>query len=210
VPLCYTEGVEATTSEKGLRERNTKGRRAALVKAAYALFAQQGYAATTMDDVAARAGVSRRTAFRYFATKEDLVFPHREERLARLEELLLAREGEAPLQTVRRACLAVARDYEEARQQMLTQWRIAESEPSLLGRELQFDRRSEGAVERAFLGDEHSPRAKRRARARAAAVVGVVRATLREWLEGDAAGDLVRLARESFADLEHGFGKTSD
>ena len=198
-------------TDAGLRERNTKERRAALVEAAYALFAQQGYAATTMDDVAARAGVSRRTAFRYFASKEDLVFPYREERLAQLEGLLVARAGEAPFATVRRACLALARDYEEAREQMLAQWRIAESEPSLLGRELQFDRASEEAMERAFLPDEQSSaRARRRARVRAAAVIGVVRATLRDWLEGGATGDLARLARETFADLEHGFGDTSD
>ncbi|HSO39539.1 MAG TPA: TetR family transcriptional regulator [Labilithrix sp.] len=199
------------TTDAGLRERNTKGRRAALVKAAYTLFIQQGYAATTMDEVSAQAGVSRRTAFRYFPTKEDLVFPYREERLARLEALLVARAGEAPFETVRRACLALARDYEEAREQMLAQWRIAESEPSLLGRELQFDRRSEEAIERTFLGAEpSSARARRRARVRAAAVIGVVRATLRDWLEGGATGDLPRLARETFADLERGFGGASD
>jgi AcrR family transcriptional regulator len=210
VPGCYTEEVDEATTDASLRERNTKERRAALVEAAYGLFAQQGYAATTMDDVAARAGVSRRTAFRYFASKEDLVFPHREERLARLERLLLAHEGEAPFETVRRACVALARDYEEARVQMLAQWRIAETEPSLLGRELQFDRHSEEAIARAFLTHEHgSTRARRRARVRAAAVIGVVRATLRDWLEGGAIGDLGRLARETFADLERGFGETT-
>ena len=203
--------MDATPSDAGLRERNTKGRREALVAAAYALFARQGYAATTMDEVAARAGVSRRTAFRYFASKEDLVFPYREERLARLALLLVARKGEVPFETVRRACFALARDYEESREQMLAQWRIVESEPSLLGRELQFDRRSEAAIERAFLaGEDGSARATRRARVRAAAVVGVVRATLRDWIEGGAAGDLARLARETFAELERGFGGASD
>ena len=203
--------MDATPSDAGLRERNTKGRREALVAAAYALFARQGYAATTMDEVAARAGVSRRTAFRYFASKEDLVFPYRDERLARLALLLVARKGEVPFETVRRACFALARDYEESREQMLAQWRIVESEPSLLGRELQFDRRSEAAIERAFLaGEDGSARATRRARVRAAAVVGVVRATLRDWIEGGAAGDLARLARETFAELERGFGGASD
>lgn len=205
------EGMDAMTTDAGVRERNTKGRRAALVEAAYGLFLHQGYAATTMDEVSVRAGVSRRTAFRYFPTKEDLVFPYREERQAQLAALLVARPGESPFETVRRACLALARDYEEAREQMLAQWRIAASEPSLLGRELQFDRASEEAIERAFLGAEpSSPHARRRARVRAAAVIGVVRATLRDWLEGGATGDLRRLARETFADLERGFGGASD
>lgn len=199
-----------TALEAGLREKNTRERREALVDAAYALFAKQGFGATTMDQIADRAGLSRRTAFRYFASKEDLVFPSREERLALLKEQLAPRADEAPFETVRRACLALAREYENDREHMLAQWRITESEPSLLGRELQFDRHSEDAIEEAFLRGASGGRATRRARVRAAAVIGVVRATLREWLEAGATGDLVRLGRETLADLENGFGETAD
>ena len=197
--------------ESGLREKNTGERRAALVDAAYALFAQKGYAATTMDDVAARAGLSRRTAFRYFASKEDLVFPHREDRLARLNALLAPESGELPFETVRRACLAIARDYQDDRAHVLAQWRIVLGEPALLGRELQFDRQSEEAIGRAFLAGERSTsRGRRRASVRAAAVIGVVRATLREWLEDGATSDLVRLGREALTDLERGFQCAND
>lgn len=198
------------TIGSSLREKNTQERRAGLVDAAYALFREKGYAATTMDEVSVRAGLSRRTAFRYFTSKEDLVFPRRNERLSLLSVLLVPREGETPFETVRRACLGLARHYQEDRAHMLAQFRIVASEPSLLGRELQFDRRSEEAIEGAFAAGQGSTRTQRRARVRAAAVLGVVRATLREWLEGGATGDLVRLGRETFADLEHGFGDTSE
>lgn len=190
----------------GLRETNTKDRRAALVDAAFALFARKGYAQTTMDDVAARAGLSRRTAFRYFASKEELVFPVHGERLAQLRALLVPRSSETPFATVKRACLAVARVYEDDRAHMLAQWTIVQSEPALLGRELELDRGSEDAIFEAFLAGDASPRARRRARVRASAVVGAVRATLREWLQGGATADLARLGRETFAELEHGFG----
>jgi AcrR family transcriptional regulator len=193
-----------TASEAGLRDRNTLERKSALVDAAYALFAEKGYAATTMDEVAARAGLSRRTAFRYFATKDALVFPRREERLAMLESALVPVEGETPFETVRRACLALARDYQSDRAHMLAQWRIVESDPTLVASELHHDRQSEAAIERAFLGGKDSPRARRRARVRAAAVVGAVRVTLREWLDGGASTDLVRLGRETFSELEQG------
>lgn len=43
----------------------------ALAQSAIELFISQGYSTTSVDDVAQRAGVSRRTFFRYFATKED-------------------------------------------------------------------------------------------------------------------------------------------
>ncbi len=200
--------LTAPSEDLGLRDRNTKDRRDALIGAAYALFAEKGYAATTMDDVAARAGLSRRTAFRYFATKDELVFPVRDERLAALEALLVPHAAETPFATVKRACLALARHYQDDRARMLAQWRIVASEPTLIASELHHDRQSELAIERAFLATgAATPRARRRARVRASAVVGAVRATLREWLEGGASVDLVRLGRETFAELEEGFGE---
>lgn len=191
---------------EGQREKNRAERRAALIAAAYALFATRGYAATTMEDVAQTAGLSRRTAFRYFASKEDLVFPEREERLAMLGALLEPREGERAFETVRRACIALARHFQDDAGRMLAQWRLMQAEPALLGRDVQLDRAFEELLEQAFARGEKSPKGRRRARVRASAVVGAVRATLREWLEGGASADLVRLGRETFAELEQGFG----
>ena len=55
-------GTTATDTATRLRE------------AAYALFEQQGYAATTVDQIAAEAGVGRTTFFRVFGSKEDVIF----------------------------------------------------------------------------------------------------------------------------------------
>ncbi|GAA6140456.1 TetR/AcrR family transcriptional regulator [Hydrogenophaga sp. 5NK40-0174] len=54
------------------RERRKQARPGELLAAALSLFVEKGYAATRVDEVAARAGVSKGTLFLYFASKEEL------------------------------------------------------------------------------------------------------------------------------------------
>ncbi|WP_217209164.1 TetR/AcrR family transcriptional regulator [Streptomyces sp. AC550_RSS872] len=57
----------------GLRERKKIKTRTAIRDATYALIKEQGYDATTIEQIAERAEVSPSTVFRYFPTKEDIV-----------------------------------------------------------------------------------------------------------------------------------------
>ena len=59
-----------------------------LREAALELFVEQGYDATSVDQIAERAGVGRSTFFRTFPTKEAVIFPDHEEVLARIEARL--------------------------------------------------------------------------------------------------------------------------
>jgi AcrR family transcriptional regulator len=56
----------------GLRERNKKRRQDAVIRAAYRLFAERGYDATTVADIAAAAEVAPRTVAMYFPSKQDI------------------------------------------------------------------------------------------------------------------------------------------
>ena len=69
---------------EGLRERKKRAAREAIAATARRLFAERGFDAVTVAEVAAAAVVSEKTVFNYFATKEDLAFAGREERLKRL------------------------------------------------------------------------------------------------------------------------------
>ncbi|MEU6192215.1 mycofactocin system transcriptional regulator [Streptomyces sp. NPDC047061] len=64
--------------------------RSSLERLGFELFARQGFDGTTVDDIAAAASIGRRTFFRYFASKNDLVWGDFEAQLVRLEELLSA------------------------------------------------------------------------------------------------------------------------
>ncbi|GAB7008037.1 TetR family transcriptional regulator [Nocardioides sp. AN3] len=59
--------------------------RARMVDAAFALFSEQGFEQTTVDQIAALAGVGRTTFFRMFASKEAVLFPDHERLLAAVD-----------------------------------------------------------------------------------------------------------------------------
>jgi AcrR family transcriptional regulator len=77
-----------------LRQRHTERTREAIVAAAYDLFAAKGYGETTIDEIAERADVAPRTFFRYFATKEAVLFYGAEDQVAATAAQLRARPAD--------------------------------------------------------------------------------------------------------------------
>jgi AcrR family transcriptional regulator len=88
--------------QSGLRERKKQQTRVAIAQAARELFAERGYHATTLPDIAAAADVSTRTIFAYFPSKEDILFSEFEEMKAALARALADRpDGKDALETMR-------------------------------------------------------------------------------------------------------------
>jgi AcrR family transcriptional regulator len=94
-------GIEATPT---LRDHAREAVRAEVQRQAWLLFSEHGFEATTVDRIAAESGMSRRTFFRYFASKDDLVLARMVESGAELVEVLEARpDGERPWAALRGA-----------------------------------------------------------------------------------------------------------
>jgi AcrR family transcriptional regulator len=180
--------------------------RRALVSAADRLFTDYGFDATTIDDIAEAAGVSRRTFFRYFETKEAIVFPQTHTRFEMFKELLHARlEEEPPFEAVRESIFAVARHFMESRDSEVRRQDLVDASPSLLATELRIYQRWEIAIAEAAAPRGASAARKRRATLFAAATMGIVRAVLRQWFRAKGRKNLVALGREAFQALEDGF-----
>jgi mycofactocin system transcriptional regulator len=81
-------------SDTGGRPAATSPRE--LAAAAQRLFLEKGFDETNIEDIAAAVGVSRRTFFRYFPTKADVLWVESSAELARLREDLAADDGAAP------------------------------------------------------------------------------------------------------------------
>jgi len=95
--------TETSSPPPGLRERKKLRTRGAIADAAMALFAQRGFDAVTVAEIARAADVSEKTVFNHFPSKEDLVFEHGRERLMALVEALRSRPADRPIISVFRA-----------------------------------------------------------------------------------------------------------
>jgi AcrR family transcriptional regulator len=88
-----------TAAHSGLRQRKKDSSRRAIEDAAWELFAENGYEETSINDIAERADVAPRTFFRYFPTKEAVMYPQFEELLQSVREAFRARPADEPVIT---------------------------------------------------------------------------------------------------------------
>jgi AcrR family transcriptional regulator len=119
----------------GLRERKKLATRLALHRAALELVAERGLDGVSVDDVAARADVSPRTFFNYFATKDEAVLGLDPDAPQHQAEAFRARPpAETPVEALR----AVARTQAEEMARETELWplrlRVIDEHPALAGR----------------------------------------------------------------------------
>jgi len=198
-----TEPILTPSVDIGRRERKRQETRARLVKAARELFARQGYDETSIDQIARRAGVSRRTCFRYFPSKEDLAFPFREGRLRRFDALIQqGAAGESAYERVKRACTVMAGEFMSQRDDVVVVEQLIRKHPALRAREREYDRHWEQVIAAALAHDGATDAAL--ARLLAGAMMGLIRSAFEQWLEADGNQNLIELAQRIYLLLDHG------
>jgi len=171
------------------------------------LFAAQGYEATTVDEVAAAAGVSRRTLFRQFHSKEDLIFADHESLLEQVGELLTgAAPGDDPWWSVCAAAELVFAHFHANRELAVRRYRVVADVAALRDRELVTTYRYQRLFEDHLRSRLPAVRPVQIV-AYAAAVTGAHNFLLRSMLRGDPGadaaalrGELVRLHRTAVAE----------
>ncbi|MGC1213061.1 MAG: TetR family transcriptional regulator [Micromonospora sp.] len=123
-----------------LRERKRARTREALVDAAVELFERQGYEQTSVADIAAAAEIGTRTFFRYFASKEALLFPESDARVqAAVDAIATRRHDEGPADVLLRALRTVSEHSEDMGGRLAAlRLRLVREVPVVRGRALQL------------------------------------------------------------------------
>ena len=108
-----------------------------LKKAAMELFHEQGFENTSVVEIAARAGVTTRTFFRYFSDKREVLFAGSDQLRARLvEKILQAPDVVDPLRVVTDVLAAFDWDSFGSRNAQRQRWAVIAANPELLERDL--------------------------------------------------------------------------
>lgn len=154
-----------------------------LRRTAFELFRERGYDETSVDDIAARAGVGRTTFFRTFRSKEQVIFPDHESILARIEERLSSASPDGMLLAVSEAARLVLATYVEEAGLARARYELTRSVPTLRDREVAGMQQYQMLFRR-HLRDwlQDDPDADLRAELLAGAVVTAHNYVLRRWL----------------------------
>lgn len=162
--------------------------------AAVRLYAEQGYEATSAEQVAAAAGLSRSTFFRQFRSKEDVVFADHDALLEEAEAYLAADHPD-PWEAVCGAAQLVFAHFEEERDLAQLRYQVVNREPGLREKELVTTFRYEGLFERYLVSAVPGLEPLDAVRF-AAMIVATHNYCLRELMRGEAGMDGERLRRE--------------
>lgn len=200
--------VGVMKKEGSLRERKKANVKRILIDSAVNLFLSKGFDNVSVEDIVEKTSVSRSTFFRYFKTKEAVVFRNHKARIAIFKEMLSSAKSEDKLvfSAIKNALVNFARYYDSIKNELIEEYQIVVSSPYLIAKDIEKDRDFEDAIaEEIYKRLGFGKANQRKARILAAAIFGTARIVMEEWFEGGCKTSLIKLARESLDILSGGF-----
>jgi AcrR family transcriptional regulator len=176
----------------GLRERKRMRTMAAIQQAAFRLFAEHGYDATTVEQIAAAAEVSPATFFRYFPAKEDLVGTDEYDPLL-LDTVRARPADEDALTAVRATIRQLAPLVQQDRDGVLARFRLLSGTSRLNAQLWVGFRRNVDAMAGALAERLSRDPADLEVRVLASAVVSALLEAVFAWTESDGRDDFAEL-----------------
>jgi AcrR family transcriptional regulator len=191
-------------SSPGLRERKKQKTRWAIQEHALRLIAQQGYEATTVEQIAAAAEISPSTFFRYFKTKEDVIVEDEYDPM--LVELLAAAPLEGSPLTAMRQVLRVAFAQMSAAdlEKILARTKLILSVPALRARNFENLVPTIELIASGLAGRLGRPADDFALHVFAGACIGAMLPAIFRWAQSDGKENLAELIDQAVALLESG------
>ena len=164
------------------------------------LYVERGFEQTTVAEIAERAGLTARTFFRYFPSKESVLLAEVESRCAELITLLEAQPAAVPpLEAIRSAMLTVVAPLQGDRTHLVRRDRLIAATPSLHAHKLTDKEAWRDAIFDVLVAreaDSKRPSSRLQLHLVTATALAAVEAALATWLDED--GDLVEIVNRSF------------
>ncbi|MFJ9848193.1 TetR family transcriptional regulator [Streptomyces sp. NPDC101150] len=191
--------MTAARGRPTLTERRRQETRMEIAEAAAALFADQGYDATTVEDIALAAGISLRTFYRYCAAKEDALTPVLTSSVGQLVEQLATRPVDEPLTSAVRAAFGMSTsarrlaDTERARRLI----RVMGSVPAIRMRWMAAGRDMQDRLVPVLAARTGAPQDSLEVRLLACALIDAITVATEHWARQDDPEDVAELTRRA-------------
>ncbi|MBP0115593.1 MULTISPECIES: TetR family transcriptional regulator [Bradyrhizobium] len=184
----------------GLRERKKRETKKRITEKGIALFLKNGFDHTTLDEIAAAAGISRRTFFYYFTSKDEILLSLQ----SGIGEMLTdavrkASAGSAPIDTVRDAVVSVCNAIPS--KDMIKLDRLMRTSPSVQARKQAYYVQQEGEIYEALKERWPEPERSMALRIVAMLSVGAIRIAGDIFNQEKGARPIVELLEEIFGSL---------
>lgn len=198
---CEKAGMESQSGQpESLRARKRQDTLRRIAETGLRLFGERGYEATTLDAIAEAAGISRRTFFSYFRSKEEILLEWQMRGFsAQLREAVLGQPDGAPIDVVRGAMLQLAAGIRT--QEFISIDRVMRASETLKARKQASYGLQEQALHAALVERWPDPARSHALRLVAMVSLGAMRLAIEAWIQAGGDRGAAPFLEEAFAQV---------